>query len=154
MTLAITIFLLSINFEDFHFVGNSPAALKMASSYNIHFPRCIIAFKMEQRFSSVQIKRNLTAKQLVVDSKLMKQLQKINDHSESPGRAKPHLNFGRPFPNKLHLAKIYPRLTIKRNRGSRQLFRDQILGMQQTDQKTITIMGEINGIRQKGTEIS
>ena len=105
-TLAITIFLLSMNVKDCHFVGKNPAALKMASSYNIHFPRSVIVFKMDQQFSSVQIKRNLTAKQLVVDSKLINQLQKINDHSDTLGLAKLHLNFGRPLPNKLHLATI------------------------------------------------
>ena len=118
LTLAITIFLLSMNFEDCHFVGKNPAALKMASSYNIHFPRCIIAFKMEQQSSSVQIKRNLNAKQLAVDSSLINQLQKINDHRNSLGLAKPHRNFGRPLLQKLHSAKIDLRLTIKRNRGT------------------------------------
>ena len=109
---------------------------------------------MEQHFSSVQIKRNLTAKPLVVDYELINQLQKINDYSNQLGLAKPHLNFGRPLPNKLHSVKVYPRLGIKRNRRTQQLLRDRIMGMQQTDKRPITNMGEINGIRQKGTGIS
>ena len=106
LTLAITIALLSMNFEDCPIAGKNPAALKMASSYNIHFPRCIMAFKMEQQFSSVLIKRNFNAKQRVVDSSLINRLTKINDHRNLLGLTNSHRNFGRPLPKKMHSAKL------------------------------------------------
>ena len=106
LTLAITIALLAINFEDCHIAGKNPAALTMASSYNIQFPRCIMAFKMEQQFSSVLIKRNFNAKQRMVDSSLINQLTKIKGHCNLLGLTNSHRNFGRPLPKKLHSAKL------------------------------------------------
>ena len=97
LTLAIIIALLSINCEDCQIAGNNPAALKMAESYNIQFPRGIMAFKLEQHFSSQLIKGNLNVKQLGVDSLISNQIMQITGHCNLLGLTNPHRKFGRPF---------------------------------------------------------
>ena len=122
----------------------------MASSYNLQFPRCIHAFKMEQHSSSVQHKRNLAAQKLVVDYELFNQLQQINDCSNQLGLVKQQLNLGRPLTIKLHSVKFYPRLAIKRHHRNQQNLRDRKMGMQQIGKKMFFNMEEINGNRQEG----
>ena len=97
LTLAITIALLSINFEDCHIAGKNPAALKMATSYNIQFSRCITAFEMEQQISSMLIKGNLTVKQLGADYLIPNQIMRIKGHCNLLGLTNPHCKFGRIF---------------------------------------------------------
>ena len=133
LTLAIIIALLSLNCEDCQIAGNNPAALKMATSYNIQFPRCIMAFKMEQQFSSMLIKGNFNVKQRVVDSPLTNQLTKINGHCNLLGLTNPHRNFGRPLIKILHSDQLDPR----RNCGTQQPLQYRIRSLQQQDKKTI-----------------
>ena len=145
------VFLLSMNFENCQLEGQNLAAIKMASSHNLQFPRCIHAFKMEQHSSSVQHKRNLAAQNLVVDYELFNQLQQNNDRSNNLGLVKQQLNPGRPITIKLNSVKFYPRLASKRHYRSKRNPRDRKISMELVGKQNIFNVEKISGNRQEGT---
>ena len=116
----------------------------MATSSNIQFPRCIMAFKLEQQFSSQLIKGNLKVKQLGADYLIPNQIMRIKGHCNLLGLTNPHCKFGRTFLKILHSAHLDPR----RNCETPQPLQYRLRSLQQKDRETIKNRGEIKGTRQ------
>ena len=84
MTLAMAIFLLSMNVEEFGSIGQTSslhqANLQMVVKTNFSIPKHDHEGNMEKILSSVQPDKQLTALQMVLAPDLLNQLQEINHH--------------------------------------------------------------------------
>ena len=115
-----------MNSEDCQIAGNNPAALKMAESYNIQFPRSITAFKLKQQFSSQLIKGNLTVKQLGADYLISNQIMRIKGHCNLLGLTNPHCKFPRSI-TAFKLKQQFSSQLIKGNITVKQLGADYLI---------------------------